>query len=299
MQEKLYIYILKDPGEVSQTIYVGFTNNPEGRLARHLQPNELAKNRYKDCWIKSLLNRDIFPEMIILEEVQESNWQEAEQFYIAYFQSLGIKLCNSTVGGDGTLGHKHTEYTKELMRQKKIGIAKTEEWKQSISNQDVLNDISYIIELYAAGYSLREIGELYDTHHSVITYHIEKAGIQLREEKFTARSIEKLQQANMGKTQSDETKQKRSNSLKGRKRPPEVCAKISASHKGKTLTEEHRAKLSIAKQGAGSPTFKANIDNDVIVSLFNKGMSFRSIGKEVGLEHHAVKARLKKIGAIV
>ena len=76
--------------------------------------------------------------------------------------------------------------------------------------------------------------------------------------------------ANYGKKQSDETKQKRRDALSGRKRPPDVAAKIaaanrarnallkgtkqspeliakrSASLRGRNLTEEHRRKISLA-----------------------------------------------------
>ena len=48
----------------------------------------------------------------------------------------------------------------------------------------------------------------------------------------------------MGKHEhSTEERLKRSASLKGRPRPPEVCQKISASKKGKPKSAEHRLKL--------------------------------------------------------
>jgi group I intron endonuclease len=37
--------------------------------------------------------------------------------------------------------------------------------------------------------------------------------------------------------------------MKGRKRDPEICAKISASHKGVALSESHRRSISAAKKG--------------------------------------------------
>ena len=45
--------------------------------------------------------------------------------------------------------------------------------------------------------------------------------------------------ANLGKKQSKETIAKRALALKGRKRPPEVCAKISATKRAKQQAREH------------------------------------------------------------
>lgn len=303
MQDKLCIYILEDPSEVSQTIYVGYTINSDRRFKRHIEEatsNRPERNRYRNCWIRSLLNRGVMPKMIILEEINDENWQEAERYYIAYFKYIGLKLCNDTNGGDGTLGMKHSNETKEKMRHAKLGTTKTDISKDKVSHQIIKDNIFEIIELYSAKYSLREIAQLFDANHQAVAYRLGRAGIVLREQyEVTERSKEKLQQANIGKIQSEETKQKRSNLLNDRKRSPEICAKISASHMGKKLSEEHRRKLSIAKQGAGSPTFRTDIDNSLIIDLYNKGLSLRAIGKEIGLEHHAVKARLKNVSRII
>lgn len=300
MEQQIFIYALEDHTYISSTVYVGYTIDPDKRLKRHLEEatsNRSERNRYRNCWIRSLLNRGVMPKMIILEEIKDGDWQEAEKYHIAYFKSIGMKLCNDTEGGDGTLGHKHTDESKEKMRQAKIGIPKTEEWKQSISRQDIIEDIDCIIEMYNSGYSLREIGELYDAGHDRISYQIQKAGIELREEKFTDRSKDKLREANVGKVQSAETRQKRSASLTGRTRPQEVCEKISATRKQRIAAGQIKMPVKRAS-GEDSGKYRKDIDNSRLIELFNKGLSFRAIGKEVGLEHHSVKARLKKAGAI-
>ena len=60
---------------------------------------------------------------------------------------------------------------------------------------------------------------------------------------------------NKGKKQSEGTKQKISNSLKGRKKPPRsksYSEKMSKIHKGKTISEEHKRRISEANKGRPS-----------------------------------------------
>lgn len=57
---------------------------------------------------------------------------------------------------------------------------------------------------------------------------------------------------NKGKSQSEETKQKISDSLKGRKKPPRsksYSEKMSKIHKGKIISEEHKKRISEANKG--------------------------------------------------
>lgn len=48
--------------------------------------------------------------MLWLEEVTAgADWVEAEQFWIAYTSSIGCRLTNHTIGGEGLTGRKHTK----------------------------------------------------------------------------------------------------------------------------------------------------------------------------------------------
>ena len=300
METKIYIYVLDDPSGVSSTVYVGYTIDPGKRIKRHLEEatcDRPERRRYRNCWIRSLLKRDVLPRMTVVEEVLDGNWQEAEKHHIAYYKSIGIHLCNDTDGGDGTLGMKHRQETIEKMSKAKLGIPMKEEDKLKRMRQDVLQDIGCIEEMYKAGYSLTEIGTIYDANDETIKYHLEKASVELRTEKYTDRYKAKITEAATGKTQSPETKEKRSNSLKGRTRPEEVCAKISTTRKAKIASGEIKMPTNRAT-GENARTYRSDVDTNLLIALFNKGLSFRAIGKEVGLEHHSVKARLKKAGVV-
>lgn len=97
---KVFIYGLVDPR--SQMIrYVGKANNVWQRLARHLEPRQLADGSHRANWLRSLVNQGLVPDVVILEEVDEDQWQERERAWIAHYRDAGFDLTNGTDGGDG------------------------------------------------------------------------------------------------------------------------------------------------------------------------------------------------------
>lgn len=100
------IYILIDP-ETKKVRYVGQTVRPlEERLRDHLKDKN--KN-HRTCWIRSLKNRGLTPSIHLVENVIGNNWQEREQYWIAYYRSIGAPLVNGTDGGDGRNGSVQSE----------------------------------------------------------------------------------------------------------------------------------------------------------------------------------------------
>lgn len=96
-----YIYGLIDPIS-NQLRYVGYTAKTlEWRLETHWR--ERKRNlTHKNNWIKSLWDEyKVKPNIICLEEVSETEWDEAENFWISYFNFIGSDLTNGTVGGLG------------------------------------------------------------------------------------------------------------------------------------------------------------------------------------------------------
>ena len=54
-------------------------------------------------------------DIIIIDIVDQTEWQYWEKFYISYYKFIGCKLTNGTNGGDqppSTKGRKHTEESK-------------------------------------------------------------------------------------------------------------------------------------------------------------------------------------------
>ena len=95
---KIYIYALKHP-ETKEVRYIGKSINPDVRYKYHLY-NAGKFKRHSSLWIKSLLDINLLPEIEIIEECDETNWEEREQYHIKQYDNL----TNHTLGGDGRLG---------------------------------------------------------------------------------------------------------------------------------------------------------------------------------------------------
>lgn len=98
----IYIYHLccPDTGEVR---YIGKSNNPEHRLSRHLQASKNPQN-YAQRWMATLLRAGKKPVLQIAKELSpEENWQEVEREAIAEGFARGLRLTNTSAGGEGVL----------------------------------------------------------------------------------------------------------------------------------------------------------------------------------------------------
>lgn len=108
----------------------------------HVREASFAKTKtHKLNWIKSLLCDGIKPEISMLQETNRDEWREDEMWNIAYFKSIGCKLTNGTLGGDGVVatletrekianglrGRKASKESKEKMRLAKLGTKQTKE----------------------------------------------------------------------------------------------------------------------------------------------------------------------------
>lgn len=93
-----FIYSLIDP-RTKEIRYVGKTNNINRRYLSHVSCN--YNNTKKECWIKCLRKLGLKPLLIILEQVNEANWQEQEKKWIKFYKDKDFDLVNGTMGGDG------------------------------------------------------------------------------------------------------------------------------------------------------------------------------------------------------
>lgn len=126
------VYALVDKKDPSHFRYVGRYSNdcPDGRLADH----QWNAKRWPDTkshvynWMQQAGIDDVTVQVI------ESglSWRESgtrEVFFINHYKSLGHKLTNMTLGGDGRVGCKHSEETKAKMSAAHMGRKKSEETK--------------------------------------------------------------------------------------------------------------------------------------------------------------------------
>ncbi len=156
-----FIYSLSDP-ITKEVKYIGKANKLNYRLWSHLfNARNSLSNLAKCQWIKSLTDQGLIPVIEELEEVPTSNWMMWEEFWISQFRIWGFDLFNMTNGGHngllkekknscakgarfyikkGRRGHikgsfKHSEETKQKIREKRALQIVTEEHKNAISNK--------------------------------------------------------------------------------------------------------------------------------------------------------------------
>lgn len=118
MNRTCYNYMLIDPS-TQEARYVGKAVDIEERLDEHLKPSNLEAFTHKNNWIKQVLAGGFKPEITILE-THDSDEEAfaAEKFWIAYFRSIGVRLTNSTDGGEGSTGAKRSAETRKLLSDK-------------------------------------------------------------------------------------------------------------------------------------------------------------------------------------
>jgi group I intron endonuclease len=116
----IFIYKLIDP-ITNEVRYVGKTNNLVRRFSAHLRRSKT--NKYHSArWINSLLNKNLKPILEIIEECNETNWEEREIYWINYYREL-FDLTNILDGG----GHTATygRLGKPWSEQHRINYIKT------------------------------------------------------------------------------------------------------------------------------------------------------------------------------
>lgn len=108
-----FIYALVDP-DTKEVRYVGKTNDLKNRMWEHHQLSRLKSQTHKNNWIKKLLSEGKRAELLILEECDESNWQERECFHMSQYDNL----TNSVKGGAGEFRKSYTPEMTDEIRSK-------------------------------------------------------------------------------------------------------------------------------------------------------------------------------------
>lgn len=97
-----YIYALCCP-DTQEIRYIGKANDPQIRLRKHLQAARNPEN-YAQRWMAKLMRSGKKPALIYLRRVlSHENWQEIERAEIAKGFAEGLRLTNTSAGGEGVL----------------------------------------------------------------------------------------------------------------------------------------------------------------------------------------------------
>ncbi len=98
MNNVIYIYSLIDP-RYNKVRYIGKTVNLKRRYEQHLYLFT-GNNPRKERWIQGLKNEGLKPEMVVIEECNESNWMDSEKRWIAHYREICSDLTNIADGGE-------------------------------------------------------------------------------------------------------------------------------------------------------------------------------------------------------
>lgn len=116
-----YIYALANP-DTGEIRYVGKTiKSISKRKAQHIYSSRHGEAGHKAKWIRALLADGKLPEVVLLEEVSDSEWEEKERHWIRHYNESG-RLTNHQLGGGGgrpkkgQLNHK-AKFSADEVRQ--------------------------------------------------------------------------------------------------------------------------------------------------------------------------------------
>lgn len=167
---KYLIYGLIDPRD-GQLRYVGRSSSglkrPQSTQRKALKGFEGNKT-YKVFWLKELASVGLKPEIEVIEGHSSiAELGDSEIFWIAYFKSIGCRLTNTTVGGEGGLeGMKHTTETRHKMSATRGGLPEEKR--------------AELVKLYLSGMSMRAVGRVFNIRSNVVYYVLRRLGVAIR-----------------------------------------------------------------------------------------------------------------------
>jgi hypothetical protein len=224
-----YIYTLSEPDGEKRVRYVGKTDNPKNRLARHISLSD-TEDTHKGHWIRKLVNAGQRPVMTIVQVGVGGSWEVAERAWITELRQQGASLTNHTDGGEGLSGHTHTPEARAKMSIANRGKSKSAEHRAKLSRANK--------------------GKRFSEERKAALSVARKADKQHMKQ-FTA-----MAQAYRGTKHTAESKAKMSKVQRARVLSPgaqarvdESIVKMAAANRGKKLTSEHRANISAGLKG--------------------------------------------------
>ena len=127
--------VYKITNKVTNKVYIGITNQGSGARYRHHwyesrigEPSPI--HRYMAKYGEENFTLEIIDFADTYDELKEK-----EKYWIKQYNSIDRTIgYNLTEGGDGTFGRKHSEETKEKIRQKALGRKLSDETKKKMSD---------------------------------------------------------------------------------------------------------------------------------------------------------------------
>ena len=182
------------------------------------------RNKRHKAIVTKLSNLGMCVEIRLIESgLSEAIAFTKEISRIKFWRDVGVILANSTEGGEGVAGLKHSDETKEKLRQRSLGniVIHSEETKKKIG---IANSIA--------------LKGRKNPEHSA----------RMKGRKCSEETKRKISLSGIGREFSEEVRAKISAGNKGQKRSEEARANMSAAHIGKKHSEETREKMATSQK---------------------------------------------------
>lgn len=148
------VYLIQFPND---KIYIGITTKGlDHRIAEHKRHAYLKKYKVQKAIVKYGFENCKFTVLYVAKNIQEL--KEKEKEFIEKFNSF-INGYNMTLGGDGAFGHKHSEKTKAIIKEKReFQIVSTSHLKlyQGLNKKEIIDNHNNIFK------SLTEAAKFYN-----------------------------------------------------------------------------------------------------------------------------------------
>lgn len=107
--------------DTNQVFYVGIELDTDNKIA--VGKRSRKQHGRSNLW-KKIINKTSYSINILFNDLTNCEAKEIETYLISYYGRLNLKtgnLVNLTNGGDGTFGYKHTNETKQKIAKKATG----------------------------------------------------------------------------------------------------------------------------------------------------------------------------------
>lgn len=261
------VYALTEP-DTGDIRYIGKTASmtADQRYRQHVQLSAKARTHCAN-WIRGLLRAGRQPGLKVLEECDGDGCAE-EIRHIELAKQAGARLTNHTDGGEGTLGMKHSDESREKRRQKQLGRKHTPEvlarlsaslkaseaakqWREHLATSPEVSakrsaafkrmnwPPQHSREAWLKALNTPEarakVRQWRKDHPEAVREYAKKIAAALTGRKQSPELIEKRIAPLRGRPQSPDLIERRIGPLRGRKRPIEVREKMKATWARKKL----------------------------------------------------------------
>ena len=302
-----HVYGLFDPRD-GELRYVGLhVGDLDKRMREHLCLARRGKKLYVYDWIRAVLRQGENPEIYSIQQLgSENEMLVAEVYWISYFKKEGCRLTNLTDGGEGCFGYRHTEETKQKMRDVPRG-PQSESAKLSRRSLSPEQEVE-IAEMYVSGFSCNFIGPKFGMGYGGIRKVLLRHGVQLRNAgagRWSSMRVQGNSNTKLSDQQQLEVIEKYNMGMSAEM----IADEFGVS--GRTILDYLR-KHGVARRSSGQLWTQDRIDNHRALGLmvdinkemdikqkYESGLSMLEVGRQVGLSPTGIKKVLVRNGVQV